>query len=82
MIIHKILIIHKLSNSLFSMNLFNQAIQRLAPVDSSFLSIISSQTDLQNQITNMKQLLYSQTDFDTINTSNFESTKFIKVIFN
>jgi hypothetical protein len=54
-------------NNLFSMNLFNQAMNRLASVNDSFLKIISSQGSLENDIFNMKQLLYSQTDFNVIN---------------
>ena len=54
-------------NSLFSMNLFNDAMRRLASVNDSFLDIISNQNTLETEITNMKQLLYTQTDFNTIN---------------
>ena len=55
-------------NSLFSFNLFNDAMRRLGAVDQSFLNIISSQGALEQDILNMKQLLYSQTDFKTINS--------------
>jgi hypothetical protein len=54
-------------NNLFSMNLFNQAMSRLASVNDSFLNIISSQASIENDVLNMKQLLYSQTDFNVIN---------------
>lgn len=54
-------------NSLFSMNLFNDAMTRLASINESFLNIISDNVDLKNEISNIKQLLYTQTDFDTIN---------------
>jgi len=54
-------------NSLFSMNLYNTAMQKLAAVDQSFINIIASQGSIIQQISDMKQLLYSQTDFQTIN---------------
>lgn len=54
-------------NSLFSMNLYNQAMQRLSSVNQSFMNIISNQTKVEEDIMDMKQLLYSQTDFQTIN---------------
>lgn len=55
-------------NSLFSMNLYNQAMTRLAAVNDSFLTIISNQGAVEQDLMNMKQLLYSQTDFKSINT--------------
>jgi hypothetical protein len=62
-------------NSLFSFNLFNEAMKRLSNVNQSFLGIISEQNDVKKQILDVKQLLYSQTDFNTINTkiANLES---------
>jgi hypothetical protein len=62
-------------NSLFSFNLFNESMRRLGSVNDSFINIISSQGALEQDILNMKQLLYSQTDFQTINSkiSNLEN---------
>ena len=62
-------------NSLFSFNLYNNAMRRLGAVDQSFMNIISYQSNLEKSISDMKQLLYSQTDFDTINSkiSNLEN---------
>lgn len=54
-------------NSLFSMNLFNQAMSQLASVNQSFLDIVANQNNLETQVTNLNQLLYTQTDFATIN---------------
>jgi hypothetical protein len=54
-------------NSLFSFNIYNEAMRRLSAVNDSFLNIIVTQNQLQTDILNMKQLLYSQTDFATIN---------------
>lgn len=61
-------------NSLFSMNLFNESMKRLASVNDSFLNIISEHSEMKDEITDLKQLLYSQKDFDTINSklSNLE----------
>jgi hypothetical protein len=54
-------------NSLFSMNLFNTAMRRLSSVNESYLNIIAEQNSLQEDVVNIKQLLYSQTDFAVIN---------------
>jgi len=61
-------------NSVFSMNLFNEAMKRLASANDSFLNVISEHSSLKDQILSIKQLLYSQTDFATINAkiSNLE----------
>ena len=53
-------------NSLFSMSLFNEAMKRLSSINDSFLNIISEHSSMKEQITNMKQLLYTQTDFAVI----------------
>lgn len=62
-------------NSLFSFNLFNEAMRRLGNVNESFVEIVASQGSLEEEIMNMKQLLYSQTDFAVINSriANLES---------
>jgi hypothetical protein len=54
-------------NSLFSFNLFNEAMRRLSSTSDSFNKIIGEQTDLKLQLNNVKQLIYTQTDFATIN---------------
>jgi hypothetical protein len=55
-------------NSLFSMNLFNEAMRRLGNINESFSNILAEQTNLQTELLNIKQLLYSQTDLNTINS--------------
>lgn len=62
-------------NSIFSMNLFNTAMTRLATINSTFISIVSNHTDLKEEILNLKKLIYSQTDLDVINKkiTNLES---------
>jgi hypothetical protein len=55
-------------NSLFSMNLFNQAMVRLATVNDSFLNIVAEQSALREEISNLRNLLYTQTDISVINT--------------
>jgi hypothetical protein len=54
-------------NSLFSFNIYNEAMRRLSTVNDSFMNILLSQNQLQTDIANMKQLLYTQTDFAVIN---------------
>lgn len=62
-------------NSLFSMNLFNQAMSRLSSTNDSFMNILSEQGVLKDQLNALQQLLYTQTDISTINTkiSNLEN---------
>jgi hypothetical protein len=62
-------------NSLFSMNLFNQAMSRLASTNDSFLNILAEQSFVRDEIIALKGLLYTQTDLNTINTriKNLES---------
>lgn len=62
-------------NSLFSMNLFNEAMRRLGSVNDSYLAIIGEQNNLITEISNLRQLLYTQTDLATINSkiSNLEN---------
>ncbi len=55
-------------NSLFSMNLFNEAMKRLGSVNDSFLTIIGENDNLKAELLNIKQLLYTQTDLTTINS--------------
>jgi hypothetical protein len=62
-------------NSLFSFNLFNDAMRRLGAINESFINIISEQNKVEEDIANMKQLLYTQTDLNVINNriSNLEN---------
>lgn len=62
-------------NSLFSFNLFNEAMRRLGSINESFLNIISEQNKVEEDVANMKQLLYTQTDLNVINNriSNLEN---------
>ena len=62
-------------NSLFSMNLFNDAMRKLASINDSFLNIISEQISVNDEIFNIKSLLYTQTDINVLNTKikNLES---------
>ena len=55
-------------NSLFSFNLFNEAMTNLAKINDSFTNILSYQNKVEEDLTNMKQLFYSQTDLQLINT--------------
>jgi hypothetical protein len=62
-------------NSMFSMELFNNAMSRLASVNDSFQNIISDNAQINTEIMNLKGLLYTQTDVNVLNTkiSNLES---------
>ncbi len=62
-------------NSLFGMNLFNQAMSRLSSTNDSFMNLIAEQGVLRDQVDALRQLIYTQTDIATINTkiSNLEN---------
>lgn len=53
-------------NSLFSMSLYNEAMRRLSTINDSFLNIISEHSSMKDEISKLKQLLYTQTDFQSI----------------
>jgi len=54
-------------NTLFGMDLFNTAMTRLASINDTFLTMVAENTDIKTEISNIRQLLYTQTDLDTIN---------------
>lgn len=54
-------------NSIFSMDLFNNAMQRLSSLNDSFTNIIVEQQRVSNEVMDMKSLLYTQNDMATIN---------------
>jgi hypothetical protein len=62
-------------NSLFGFNLFNEAMTSLAKINESFMTILSNQSKVEDDVNNLRQLLYSQTDLQVINNriSNLES---------
>jgi hypothetical protein len=61
-------------NSMFSMNLFNTAMSRLASTNDSFLRLIAEQGAVSDSVSQLRSLVYTQTDISTINTkiSNLE----------
>lgn len=54
-------------NSLFNFNLFNEAMRKLSSTNKSFLQILIDQGKIQDEVLNLKTLLYSQTQIDDIN---------------
>lgn len=54
-------------NSLFSFNLFNEAMTNLARINESFINILTNQTKVEEDVQNLKKLFYSQTDLQVIN---------------
>lgn len=54
-------------NSLFSFNLFNEAMKRLAFGSDQLLQTATTNDQLKDEIENIKSLVYTQTDLDTIN---------------
>ena len=55
-------------NSLFSMSLFNDAMRRLSSTNDSFLNILAEHSGIQEDLRNIKGLLYTQTDLNVLNT--------------
>ena len=55
-------------NSMFGMNLFNDAMKKLSSTNDSFTNIIAEQNFIRDEITNIKGLIYTQTDINTINS--------------
>jgi len=53
-------------NSLFSMSLYNEAMRRLSTINDSFLEIIAGHSALREDVDRLRQLIYTQTDFDQI----------------
>ena len=54
-------------NSLYSFNLFNDAMSRLAVLNDSFANIINDYVVIKTYLSDIKQQLYTQTDINTIN---------------
>jgi len=54
-------------NTLFGMDLFNTAMTRLASINDTFLTMVAENIDIKTEIDNIRQLLYTQTELDTIN---------------
>lgn len=83
-------------NSLFGFNLFNEAMRKLSLTNQSFLKIITDHSDVLKQVSDLRQLLYTQTDLALINkkisnlenllklyqTNQISSTESIKVTYN
>lgn len=54
-------------NSMFSMNLFNKSMSKLASTNDSFINLIAEQGIVREEVENLKGLIYTQTDLATIN---------------
>lgn len=54
-------------NSVFSMNLFNTSMSRLAATNDSFINLITEQANVRDDVAYLKSLLYTQTDLATLN---------------
>lgn len=62
-------------NSMFSMNLFNKSMSKLAATNDSFINLLAEQGNVRDEVTFLKSLIYTQTDLATLNTKiqNLES---------
>ena len=55
-------------NSLFNFGLFNDAMTRLSRANESFNMIVAEHTDLRREVSDIKQLVYTQGDMANINS--------------
>jgi hypothetical protein len=55
-------------NNLFGMNLFNEAMRRLITFNDSAFNIITENEKIMSQIADLKQLVYTATSIETINS--------------
>tara|TARA_R110000772_G_scaffold3193_4_gene11538 strand:- start:5903 stop:8527 length:2625 start_codon:yes stop_codon:yes gene_type:complete len=55
-------------NNLFGMSLFNEAMRRLVVFNDSAMNIIAENEQIFTEINNLKQLVYTATSIETINT--------------
>ena len=62
-------------NSIYSMEMFNEAMQRLTSLNDSFLNVVSEQSRQGQDIQDIKGLIYTQNDVSAINAkiSNLEN---------
>jgi hypothetical protein len=63
------------ASSIYSFSIFNKAMSELSVLNDSFNKMLASEASLQTQVNNITGLIYTQTDFDTINAkiSNLEN---------
>jgi uncharacterized protein YdcH (DUF465 family) len=61
-------------NTLFSFDLYNEAMKRLATSNDSFNRAISEHNEIRDDISNLRQLIYTNSDLETLNSkiSNLE----------
>ncbi len=61
------------------MNLFNSAMKKLASTNDSFYTILANNSNLQEDIQNIKGLIYTQTDITTINSKINDLEKLLRL---
>lgn len=54
-------------NSLYSFNLYNEAMRRLALLNDSFTNIVTENQIIKTSVSDLKQLIYTQADINSIN---------------
>jgi hypothetical protein len=55
-------------NSLFSMDKFNKAMETLSSINDVFLNMLAEHGSIKQEISDLKGLLYTQTDLNTLNS--------------
>jgi len=56
-------------NSLFSFSLFNNAMTQLSQTNDAFIKIVNDNAIIQQELSNLKQLIYTNTSLQTINNN-------------
>ena len=56
-------------NSLFSFSLFNNAMTQLSQTNDAFIKIVNDNTIIQQELSDLKQLIYTNTSLKTINNN-------------
>ena len=56
-------------NSLFSFSLFNNAMTQLSQTNDAFIKIVNDNAIIQQELSNLKQLIYTNTSLKTINNN-------------
>ncbi len=66
-------------NDVFSMNLYNLAIDRMQSLNNSFSDIITENTLIKTSLSNLTQLIYTQTQYTTINNQIANLNKLLQL---
>lgn len=67
------------TNNLFGFNLYNEVMRRLVVFNDAALKIVTDNKDIIDEVNNLKQLIYTQSDITTINNRIQSLTELMKL---